>query len=672
MVRAGSVARRTGVVAALGMIGAVGVPVPWAVPPPASATPSCTVSWVNPAGGQWDDGTSWSGGKMPTPADDVCIDHPGTYKVILAGATEIASLTVGGTSGTQTLSVTERGGGPMMGPASLQLNGPSTVTANGVLEVDGDDPAEVPHASSVRGVGPVVNHGRLRLLRGTGSPRSIEANLTNAADGRVEVGSAQAMLNGPLTTNDGTITVEAGASMVLFGGSFTSNPGSRVELAGSMTGRGVTFNQSGGTVSGGPVRLTDGSTLVDSAGPGSFVLSSGWETTKLRGTIPVGQTVTVEHGDTQAVHVVDNVVNNGTLELGGEAEDVTLYGPGMPYGPSSLTNNGTLRTVGPGWRSIGIDVTNNAGATIQIDAPTFLGTWGSTTTNNGIVAIAASGVLNVDNSTFVSNRKSTLTVSGRATLTSSTFRQAGGRVTGSAVVLRGSTLDDSAGAGTFVLEGGWSHNTLMGTIPSGQTVTVQATAEHSSSTYLAGASVINKGVLRLASPVAGRFAALNDAPLINNGTLLMMPGSGERYVNVPVTNNAQLTVNATTHVQGGPSFPATLVNNHTVRLAAGVDLLFGGGSFTNSTSGTVLVTVSPAKGPGGRISVVGGAAAVSLAGTLEVVTSSKPVLGRIYFPVTADSLSGTFSSVTFRSAPYQVTYSDRAVNLASCPATGCV
>jgi hypothetical protein len=130
-------------------------------------------------------------------------------------------------------------------------------------------------------------------------------------------------------------------------------------------------------------------------------------------------------------------------------------------------------------------------------------------------------------------------------------------------------------------------------------------------------------------------------------------------------------VNATTHVQGGPSFPATLVNGNDVRLAAGADLLFEGGSFTNTATGLLKVTVSPAK-PGGQVSVVSGAATVSLAGTLDVVTSSKPVLGRIYSPVTADSLSGTFSSVLFRSAPYQVTYSDTAVNLASCPLTGCV
>src|SRR5687767_14792454 len=89
MVRGCSLVRRAAVVAALGMFGAVGFPLPGAGPSPAAAAPPCTVSWSSSAGGEWHIGANWSGGQMPTPADDVCIDLPGDYWVILTGPAEI-------------------------------------------------------------------------------------------------------------------------------------------------------------------------------------------------------------------------------------------------------------------------------------------------------------------------------------------------------------------------------------------------------------------------------------------------------------------------------------------------------------------------------------------------------------------------------------------------------
>ncbi len=63
------------------------------------AAASCTVRWVNAAGGSWSDAASWSGGAVPGALDDVCIDAPGGYEVALTGSVSIRSLTIGGGPG---------------------------------------------------------------------------------------------------------------------------------------------------------------------------------------------------------------------------------------------------------------------------------------------------------------------------------------------------------------------------------------------------------------------------------------------------------------------------------------------------------------------------------------------------------------------------------------------
>ena len=87
---------------------------------------AAVVSWSNPAGGDWATAGNWNTGTVPTAADDVHIDMAGTYTVsISASVTSVTvnSLTLGGASGTQTLTTVK----------PLTLNAPSTVGSNGVL-----------------------------------------------------------------------------------------------------------------------------------------------------------------------------------------------------------------------------------------------------------------------------------------------------------------------------------------------------------------------------------------------------------------------------------------------------------------------------------------------------------------------------------------------------------
>src|ERR1700730_2480690 len=86
----------------LGLVVIIGLAV-WA---PASAHASgCTDSWTNASGGNWFNPSNWSKLEPPKTTDEACITLNGTYTVeIIGNSFQVKSITIGGTSGTQTLS----------------------------------------------------------------------------------------------------------------------------------------------------------------------------------------------------------------------------------------------------------------------------------------------------------------------------------------------------------------------------------------------------------------------------------------------------------------------------------------------------------------------------------------------------------------------------------------
>ena len=90
---------------------------------------SATITWTNTAGGNWNTANNWNPNQVPGSSDDVLITSNGTYTVTLNISTTIASLTLGGASGKQTL--TNDG-------SALALINPSVVNTNGILSLNGN------------------------------------------------------------------------------------------------------------------------------------------------------------------------------------------------------------------------------------------------------------------------------------------------------------------------------------------------------------------------------------------------------------------------------------------------------------------------------------------------------------------------------------------------------
>src|SRR5215813_12025096 len=80
---------------ALALIGVLG-------PVAASAAP---IAWKNAVSGNWNTAANWDPAQVPTSADDVSIILDGTYTVTIDAAASVNSLTLGGSTGTQTLSL---------------------------------------------------------------------------------------------------------------------------------------------------------------------------------------------------------------------------------------------------------------------------------------------------------------------------------------------------------------------------------------------------------------------------------------------------------------------------------------------------------------------------------------------------------------------------------------
>jgi hypothetical protein len=240
------------------------------------------------------------------------------------------------------------------------------------------------------------------------------------------------------------------------------------------------------------------------------------------------------------------------------------------------------------------------------------------------------------------------------TLSNGTFTQSGGTESANAVGLfNGSTLADSAGAGSFTIE---NTDTVSGTIPSSQIVTVVGAAGVNSIAALAGAGVTNDGTFVLDSESGGGYADVNGGPLTNDGTFVTEGAtSNDDYIEANLINNGTVTIGGVSTKQDEST---TTTNAGTLAVSDGDSMaLTGGAVYTQTSTGTFQATVDASTGVSG---LTGGTD--TLAGTLAINTVGSPTLGNSYDVISgATSESGAFSAFSFGPHAYNVSYSSTAV-----------
>jgi len=284
-------------------------------------------TWKSAVSGSWGTATDWSSGTVPgsNAGEEACITLSGTYTVTLepyedgvggpfvGGPGTLKSLTIGSPSGTgtQTLDLVGQSfvaGGEQRNFVSLGVSGTATIDATGALTLDstelntygvkpldGNEPG-----GKVIFAGTLLNYGHLESqVQDSHYENTLESSVTNEPGGSVKVASGTLNQDGNTSTaNKGLVTVDPAGVYKLHGGSLFTNDGSVVNEGSTSLTRGgggpTVWTQSGGSVSGHAVAIQEGATLADSAGAGQFLMNV-YEA-NLTGTIPAGQTVTMQGG----------------------------------------------------------------------------------------------------------------------------------------------------------------------------------------------------------------------------------------------------------------------------------------------------------------------------------------------------------------------------------------
>ncbi|MBE0539811.1 MAG: hypothetical protein IH623_00290 [Verrucomicrobia bacterium] len=162
------------------------------------ATHAATLVWTNSSGGNWNLAANWEPNQVPGASDTAIITNDGTYIVTLNVDPTVAVLLLGGSSGTQTLTLAGR---------TLTLNGSMTVATNGLINFNG---------GSLAGSGHYHVEGTLNWVAGT---VNSNATMSVAGGGLVTIASGPQYtkyLYGSLT-NAGTIVWQPSGSLYLGG-----------------------------------------------------------------------------------------------------------------------------------------------------------------------------------------------------------------------------------------------------------------------------------------------------------------------------------------------------------------------------------------------------------------------------------------------------------------------
>src|SRR5262249_24193444 len=278
------------------------------------------ISWAAPSSGNWNTPGNWSPPQVPGVSDDATIAVAGTYTVTLDVNATVNSLTLGGSSGTQTLSDASFTPG---------THAASAVGATGVLAVSGGTILPFSVALTCQGI-----------VAWTGG---TIFNLAVASTGVVNVSGAADKTASGATTNAGTFAWTGSGSFSVSGASnFQHQSGGNfnVQTDATVGGAGVFNNNAGGTVT---KSATAGMNTVNAAFDNSGTVSLLSGAVNFANYTQFGGATHLAGGNlaTSTVAVIQGGVIDGTGTVSGELR-LDITGP-ISTGSAAATVN----VVGP-------------------------------------------------------------------------------------------------------------------------------------------------------------------------------------------------------------------------------------------------------------------------------------------------------------------------------------
>jgi hypothetical protein len=598
---------------------------------------ACDTSWLG-GNGNWSEAGNWSNGVPGGAQPNACITADGTYTVSVTALNgnfnnsiaTASSLTLGGSSGQQTIAVTGTFT-DQTASASLSLAG-GTVGPNGRIVFDSNDPNHVAGTSLCAGDTPaLVNEGVISFEAGTGGGRTIQGTLENKGtlnfSGNAEIPSVASCGGNHLNNAGGTIDI-AVAKTLTVKGKFTQSGGT-TNVNGSMNGAG-NFTLSGGTFTGSAPVLSNPMIFSPSGVSGTFVVHGSVDFGS-----SVGPGVTVIDEATASENALlsfraetNPATNAGTIKLTSSdaGHTATLQGP--EGNPAALTNTGTIETLpgAGGGRTLGSGLTNAAAGAIKIGADTDGSCCSSSLRllNKGAITVDAGKEFSLGGAPFTQTGGTTA-VNGKMTgAGNSVFAVEGGSFTGNAPVLTGKFLKPTGGSGSFVVHGSTDFISDIGKDITlavegvvGENARLNERAEANHSTNAGTIKLTSAGGLSLAELSA---ADANPDSLFNTGTIEVQQGAGgERWLSQAITNKSAGTIAVNADTKG--SF-MRVANAGTISVSPGKTLSFG--EPLTQTAGAMIV--NGALTTNQPIAVQGGALRGSGAVTASTVSNTGGVV----------------------------------------------
>jgi hypothetical protein len=552
------------------------------------------ISWKNGVNGNFGTAANWNPGTVPTTANIAQINLNGTYTVLLNLNRTLSGLTLGGTSGTQTLN---------NNGFTLTLNGVSTVGTNGVLNLT---------SGTINGTGALTVSGKLNWSGGTlsGTGKKTVTGILNLSGNQSLNGTTLETTgttiwtgNGTLSTSNaaiwnntstGTIDLQSDADFsyntgtkTTFNnaGTFTKSNGTTTDesyISGFFNNTGTvqvkagTLNLSGGGTNTGSFSIDTGATLRITAGynfntgnsitgAGNFNIESGIATT-VNAVSTWSAPVNLSNGTLTGTGAltISNKLNwsGGTLSGTGKktvtgilnlSGNQSLNGTTLETtGTTIWTGNGTLSTSNAAiWNNTStgtIDLQSDADFSYNTGTKTTFNNAGTFTKSNGTTTDESyiSGFFN--NTGTVKVKAGTLNLAGGGTNTGNFSIDAGGtlRITADYNFNTGNSV---TGAGNFNIED--------------RTTTVNVDSTWSAPVNLINGTLTGTGALTISNQLNW-----------NGGTL---SGTGKKTVSGKLNLSGWLYLGGMTLETSGA----------TIWTGSGHIIDGGGGIWNNTSTGTI-------------------------------------------------------------------------------------
>lgn len=550
--------------------------------------PQVTKSWNSASGGNWGDATKWTPSGVPAAGDDAVITLAGTYTVTLNVNSQVASLTLGGSSGTQTLS---------MSANTLTLDGASTVNSFGALTQNG---GTIAGAGNLTVNGPFTWGGGTQTGTGT---TTVNGTLTISGGGNHDLTSSRTFHTTATTTWGSTGAVRIGSGAVVNNtGTWDSQ---NTNTMSNPFGGAATFNNSG--------------TFKKSAGTGNTLVASSLTAFHNTGSVlaQAGTIILQPNG----THTGSFNGAGGTVQFAAGTHDLNA---GASLAGSIQLNSGTLNANIP----MTVVTFNQSGGTLQ-GATTFT-TTGLYTWTGG--AMAGAGITNANGGMAISGAPKEIrggrTLNNTAT---ATYTGSGGMGVEAGSAINNSGIWDCQSDHQYTFVNGTRgtfNNLATGTFKkSGGTSDTAMSLQMTN----AGAVEVLTGTLNCSNATTP-FVQTAGSTTLNGGNMRVDAGADFQGGNLT----------------GGGSFSGKLKNAAQVVLGLPIGTLDVTQTYTQTAAGALNVQIGGLN-PGTEYDQLRltGAAGATLTGTLNVGLANGFVPPELstYSIMTFPSLTGTFSNV---------------------------